>query len=60
MRHDPDIEYFTLEGGCEKPAKQRGFLSRLFHCLTVVKVTRFGQDPASSSGEEVEEDVIEF
>ena len=60
MKPDSEIEYIPLDDGEPEPPKKRGFLTRLLDCLSREKVIRYGSSPNPSSGEEVEEDVIEF
>ena len=60
QEEDSEIEYIPLDKRGQEPPKKRGFLKRLLDCLSIETVTRYGSSPNPSSGEEVEEDVIEF
>jgi len=60
MKPVSEIEYLPLKDRKEEPRKKRGFLTRLLDCLSREKVIRYGSSSNPSSGEEVEEDVIEF
>ena len=60
MKPDNEFEYLPLRKHGEQPPKPRGFLSRLLHCLMRERITYIGSPTKSSSGEEVEEDVIKF
>ena len=60
MKSDGEIEYIPLDERKQPLPKQRGFLKRLLDCLSIERVTRYGPSPHPLSGEEVEEDVIEY
>lgn len=60
MRHDHEIEYIPLDGPGREPRQQRGFLRRLLGVLGRFIECLSHCGTAASSGEEVEEEVIEF
>ena len=60
MKFENEIEYLPLDQRGQELPKKRGFLKRLLDCLSITRVYSDRSSSQSSSGEEVEENVIEF
>jgi hypothetical protein len=60
MRQDREIEYIPLNLFGQEPPIKRGFLMRLLDAVFEWRTKYSNHRPASSSGGEVEERIIEF
>ena len=60
MKFDNEVEYLPLDQRGQELPRKRGFLKRLLDCLSITRVYSDRTSSHSSSGGEVEEDVIEF